>query len=102
MLSHKLFSTSCIFVNKALNDELPTNINNEYKTYHRTSKTRAAEAGKLNLAKHKTAKYQQCPLYRSIKTWNAVPATIDFTTTKQLKTQYQRMLLDTTYNGNQI
>ena len=87
-----------VFTSKALNNMLPDNINKVYGNQQPTSCTRASHSGKLNLPKHKTAKYQQSLLYRTINTWNALPSTLNHTTTQQLKTQYQRMLINNTHN----
>ena len=86
-----------VFTHKALMNNQPGNINDVYDAQLPTSNTRAASNQKLNLPHHRTSKYQHCPLFRTISTWNSLPNTLDYNTTAQLKTQYQRHLIHATY-----
>ena len=53
------------------------NLTNKYLEYLPNEKTRQAIEGKLNLPKHRTTKYEKCPLYRTVKTWNSIPPHIN-------------------------
>ena len=87
-----------VFSHKALNKKQPDSINRQYESLIPISNTRAASTKTLNLPRHKTAKYQHSLLYRSIKTWNSLPHTISYDTTQQMKRQYQKHLIQTTYS----
>ena len=89
-----------VFIHKALNEKLPANITKQYSSFKPTSNTRAAQSGKLNLPKHSTAKFQNSLLFRCIKTWNGVPDQLEYSSTKQLKTRYQRHLIMNTYGAH--
>ena len=86
-----------VFTYKAINGEQPRNICESYVQQRSTRNTRAAQANKLNLPKHTTTKYQQSPYYRTITTWNALPAHLVYSTPNQLKTAFQRHLIKETY-----
>ena len=91
-----------VFAYKGLNNELPKNLTKDYGNYHPTSNTRAAKAGKLNLPKHKMVKYEHSSLYRTITSWNSLPSHLTFDTVHQLKSRYQRLLIDRTHNGSMM
>ena len=82
-----------VFCHKSLIDRHPANINNIYQQQLPKTNTRGAAAGKLNIPKHKTSKYEQSPLYRTIKAWNAVPTDIDKDSVQTHKAAYQRYLV---------
>lgn len=62
-----------IFTHKALLQQSTENINNQFKEHISTTNTRHAVQNKLNIPKHKTAKFQRSPLYRTITSWNTNP-----------------------------
>merc|ERR1712055_332222 len=65
------------------------NINSQYMEYISKANTRYAEQKKLRIPKHKTAKFQRSPLYRTITSWNTQP-TFDFGNINQQKTLLQK------------
>ena len=83
-----------VFTHKSLLNKHPENINTTYQKQLPKRNTRGVTAMKLNIPKHKTAKYEQSPLYRTIKSWNAVPTHIDKTDVKKHKTAHQQLLLN--------
>ena len=87
-----------VFIQKALVNKQSQNITDNYLKYLPTSNTRFAAAGKLTLPKHKTFKYQNSPLYRSIKTWNNIPTNIPTEKTQIFKNKFQTYLIHQTYN----
>ena len=86
-----------VFTHKSLVDKNPENINTLYLNQLSLGNTRQAYNGKLNPPKHRTAKYQQGPLYRTLTSWNKCPIreTGDVNKHKQL---LQKHLLKTTYD----
>ena len=86
-----------VFVHKALINKHPDNINKMYGAQLPKSNTRAAATKKLNLPNHRTSKYQQSTLFRTTRTWNSLPKSLDYDNTTQLKTKFQRYLIDKTY-----
>ena len=85
------------FAHKSILALNPTNINAEFLQNQPTSNTRNSLKGKLNLPVHSTSKYTASPLYRSIKSWNAVPNHISNDNPKTLKTDLQKYLINKTY-----
>ena len=85
------------FAHKAILLINPKNINAEFAQYQPTSNTRNALNGKLNLPTHRSSKYAASPLYRSIKSWNAVPENIPTTNPKILKKSLQTFIIDKTH-----
>ena len=62
-----------VFTHKSLLFKNPDTISALYMNQLPTGDTRQAYNGTLTLPKHRTSKYQQGPLYRSIKAWNQCP-----------------------------
>ena len=89
-----------VFTHKALTRKQPENLHNMYEAQLPTRNTRAAANNKLNVPRHTTSRYQQSPFYRTVSTWNSLPRDLQYETTLQLKTQYQRNLIKTTYGAN--
>ena len=85
-----------VFTHKSLLNKHPANINCIYQQHLPTGNTRGATSGRLNIPKHKTAKYEHSPLFRTIKTWNAVPAHIEKGDIRKHKAAYQRFLINST------
>ena len=59
-----------VYVHKALNDKLPASITAKYQNQISKQNLRSTSNLTLNIPIHKTQKYQQGPLYRTIKSWN--------------------------------
>lgn len=87
-----------IFAHKSILQINPTNINTEFLQQQPTSSTRHGHSGKLNLPKHRTSKYEDSPLYRSIKSWNCIPNHLPTENPKILKTNFQKYLISETYH----
>ena len=87
-----------VFINKALLNKQSVNITEQYQQYLPTTNTRYAQAGKLTVPKHKTSKYENSPLYRTIRTWNNIPSSIPKDNPKTFKQQYQTHLIHQTHN----
>ena len=82
------------FTHKSMLQLNPKNINAEFMEHKPTSNTRYAVSGKLNLPIHSTSKYAASPLYRSIKSWNAVPDELPRENIKTLKNSFQKCLIN--------
>ena len=81
-----------VFSHRGLLQQSSANINSQYMEYTSKANTRHAEKKKLRLPKHKTAKFERSPLYRTISSWNAHP-TFSFGNIKQQKTELQKHLI---------
>jgi hypothetical protein len=87
-----------VFINKALLHKQSANITEQYLKYLPTSNTRFAQAGKLTIPKHTTSKFENSPLYRTIKIWNTIPSSIPTDNPRTFKKQYQKHLVHHTHN----
>ena len=88
-----------VFTHKSITNLHPDSINYIYQQQQSKSNTRGAASGKLNIPRHKTAKYEQCPLYRSITSWNAAPTSLTKDSVKKHKTALQQHLLHITHHA---
>ena len=86
------------FAHKSILQQNPKNINSDFQQFQPTSNTRFSKRGKLNLPKHKTSKYENSPLYRSIKSWNSIPDHITSENPTTLKNNFQKYLIQQSYN----
>lgn len=84
-----------VFTHKSLLNKHPENINTAHQNQISKRNTRSATANKLTIPRHRTSKFEQSPLYRSITSWNAVPSTFPFGNIKLHKNAYQQSLLAT-------
>ena len=87
-----------VYTHKSLLQLNPHNTNTTYLQQRPTSNTRNSTIGKLNLPKHRTTKFQNSPLYRTIKSWNCCPNNLPQNNIKQHKTHLQKHLINTSYN----
>ena len=69
-LKYKRKTHEAVYVHKALNGKLPDVIANKYHNQMSKQNLRSASQLTLNIPTHKTQKYQQGPLYRTLKSWN--------------------------------
>ena len=84
-----------VYVHKALNGKLPLVISEKYNNQLSTQDLRSTSQLTLNIPTHKTHKYQQGPLYRTIKAWNNTTVqSRTGTETNTFKKTYQMTLLD--------
>ena len=66
-----------VYIHKGLGQILPSPICDQYSQLKPQATTgRSAEQQLLNIPYHKTEKFKQSPLYRSIKIWNSIPPNI--------------------------
>ena len=84
------------FTLKSLLDINPPHINQEYLKLLPMN-DRSSIQGKLNLPTHSTTRYEHSPLYKTIKSWNAVPENIPRHNTKVFKTNFQKYIITQTY-----
>lgn len=82
-----------VFTHKALLNENTESINQLYSKYLSTANTRQSDQRRLTIPKHKTARFEKSPLYRSIVSWNSCPTHLPFDNLKQHKTQLQRHMI---------
>ena len=92
-LAEKRKVHEAVFITKSLLNKTAQNITNQYLEYLPSCDTRQAQTGRLNIPKHRTVAYESSPLYRTIKTWNDIPANIETNDPTTLKKQYQKHLL---------
>ena len=68
---------------------MPKNITEDYKKLKSYGNNRSAENGNLKIPKHKTTKYENSLLYRTVKTWNDTKAKLRTETTSSFKKKLQ-------------
>ena len=85
------------FTLKSLLDINPSHINQEYLKQIPINDRNSIQ-GKLNLPAHSTTRYEQSPLYKTIKSWNAAPENISTHNTKVFKTNFQKYIITQTFN----
>ena len=85
-----------VFAHKSLTSENPANINSVFHNQQSTANTRLAAERKLIYPKHRTSKFQRCPLYRSITSWNGCTIK-SFGDVQKHKQQLQKQLIASTY-----
>ena len=89
------------FTLKSLLDVNPSHINVEYLKLHPINSNRNTRSGserKLNLPPHQTSRFEQCPLYKTIKSWNSVPEHIPAYNIKVFKTNFQKFIIKNTFS----
>ena len=87
-----------VYTHRSLLQVNPASTNSDYLKQRPTSNTRNSTLGKLNLPRHRTSKFQNSPLYRTIKSWNSCPDHIPIDNLKTHKTQHQKFLINQSYN----
>ena len=86
-----------VFAYKAVNGTHPKDICKRYSEHMPTGNTRSAKNQVMNYPKHKTALYERSPLYRSITTWNKLPAELKKTSAQEFKKQVQKYEIKSMY-----
>ena len=82
-----------VYIHKALHDKLPTQICEQYKQLKPNTEYRSAEQNKLTIASHKTEKFKNSTLYRTVQTWNSIPCeTKKIENSSTFKNNYQKHL----------
>ena len=82
-----------VYIHKGLSGKLPTAINREYQQHISLKCNRSANRRILTIPIHKTERFKNSPLYRTIKTWNNIPQHIkEIETTKAFRHNYQASL----------
>jgi hypothetical protein len=84
-----------VFAQKAMTNQLPINITNQYLEQLSKSNMRSSYRGILTVPRHRTSKYQQSPFYRTLTTWNGIPADISTNDTKTFRYDYQKRQIKT-------
>ena len=82
-----------VFAHKALTEQNTPAMNQLYTSYLSNRNTRRAEQKKLTIPKHKTARFQKSPIYRTITSWNQAPEDLSIGNIKQHKHQLQQHLI---------
>ena len=98
-LSQRQTVHEATFTLKSLLDINPSHINIEYLKLHPANNrnSRSAAEGKLNIPHHLSSRFEQCPLYKTIKAWNSVPEKIPTYNTKVFKTNFQKFVIKSTF-----
>ena len=96
-LEQRRFLHEAVFCHKSLLFQNPEEINNSYLKQLPVGNTRQAAQGKLTLPTHSTSKYENSPLYRSLKTWNSCPTSIPTGNIKIHKSALHKHIIQQTY-----
>ena len=72
-LKDKRIVHEAVYVHKALNNKLPSQVTEHYTDLKSKQNLRGATTQTLNIPKHRTQQYQNSPIYRTIKSWNSTP-----------------------------
>ena len=78
-----------VFTHKALNKKMPKNIIEEYKKLQSYGSNRSAMNGSLKIPMHKTARYENSVLYRTVNVWNKTEVTTRTDSTETFKKKLQ-------------
>ena len=78
-----------VYIHKGLNGKLPKTITKQYQEQLSLKQNRSAERRILIIPKHKTEHFKSSPLYRTVKTWNAIPPQIKEAEISTFKQKYQ-------------
>ena len=84
-----------VFTRKVLAGKMPNNLTEEYKKLHPRLNHRSATEGTLNIPIHKTSKYENSVLYRTVKSWNNTNVNI-----RKEETSIFKKKLQATYVAN--
>ena len=96
-LEQRRYLHEAVFTHKSLLFQNPEDINNSYLKQIPTGNTRQATQGMLTLPKHTTSKYENSPLYRSIKAWNSCPPHIPTGNLKTHKAALHKHIIQQSY-----
>ena len=97
-LEQRRFVHETVFTHKSLLNKHPENINTQYQNQLSLGNTRQASNNKLIPPKHRTSRYEQSPLYRTITSWNRCPIQQSSDINKH-KQQLQKHLIATSYSA---
>ena len=86
-----------VFAHKSVLHKNPETISLNFIQHCATSSTRSATQGTLNLPNHKSKKFQNSPLFRTITSWNTSPKDIPTHNPKVFKTHFQKNLINELY-----
>ena len=87
-----------VFAQKSVLHKNPQRISLSYMQHYPKTDTRNASKGTLNLPSHKSSKYQNSPLFRTIAAWNSSPKDTPTHNTKVFKSHFQKNLIHETYS----
>ena len=87
-----------VFAHKALSNKTAKNTCQIFESYRPKTETRKANLGKLNIPTHTNAKFQKCPTYRCIKTWNSMPSGLPDDDIQKRKRAHQKYLIEKLYS----
>ena len=93
-LAEKRQVHEAVFITKSLLNKTAQNITNKYLLYLSEADTRQAQKGRLKIPEHRTTAFKKSPLYRTIKTWNEIPTTINTNDATKFKKAYQNYLIE--------
>ena len=86
-----------VFAQKSVLHKNPQRISLSYMQHYSNADTRSASQGTLNLPPHRSFKYQNSPLFRTIAAWNSAPKDTPTYNTKVFKSHFQKNLINKTY-----
>ena len=80
-----------------MSGKMPKNITEDYNKLQPRLNHRSAENMILNIPAHKTSKYENSVLYRSVKTWNQLPTELKNEDTSTFKKKLQTHVTNMKY-----
>lgn len=85
-----------VYTHKALNRKLPAEVTAHYNNLEPMENLKSSISHTLNIPKHATEQYKRGPLYRTVKTWNSIPAELrsEDITTQTFKKKYQTHVME--------
>ena len=95
-LKEKRTIHEAVYTHKAFRCKLPLEVTEQYKNLEPKKNLRSSKCKTLNIPKHATEQYKRGPLYRTVKTWNSIPAQLrtENITTTTFKKKYQTHLIE--------
>ena len=95
-LKEKRTIHEAVYTHKVFRSKLPLEVTEQYKNLEPKKNLRSSKCKTLNIPKHATEHYKRGPLYRTVKTWNSIPAQLrtENITTTTFKKKYQTHLIE--------
>ena len=97
-LEEKRTIHAAVFTKKILAGKMPRNITEEYTKLQPQSNNRSVERGTLNIPAHKSTKFQNSVLYRTVTAWNETSLDIRNEETHIFKRKLQTLTTRRKYN----
>ena len=97
-LEEKRHIHEAVFTRKILSGKMPRTLTEEYTKLQPQTNTRSANKMTLNIPIHKSSKYQNSILYRTVKAWNDTSSDIRTEEAHIFKQKLQTLMTRKKYN----